>query len=64
MKLIEEIEKIEKTLPNGFIEGYQFYVSKNFQCDIKEYKCIKINYINAMPLNAVYYAPNIYTNEN
>ena len=48
---------------NGIIEGYEFYCSKDYECDLKEYKGIKIRYWNIMPKNTIYYALSMYFNE-
>ena len=59
MKIIEECQKIEAILKNGFVEGYHFYASHSFKCEIDNYKGIRIAYINLIEKGLVYYAPKI-----
>lgn len=41
---------------NGIIPNYEFYCSKDYECDLLEHKGIKISYINVMPKNTIYYS--------
>jgi hypothetical protein len=58
-KLTKQLDKIFLQI-GSIIDGYEFYCSKDFKSNLKEYKGIKITYLNLLPKNSIYYCPTIY----
>jgi hypothetical protein len=60
-KLIFEIDKILVSVPKGIIiRDYVFVCSKDFECEITQYKDINIFYHNWVKENTIYYMENPY----